>query len=590
MADAAESTKQIGELEEQLQSMAEAIGKLTKEQAILTTGTEKWRNQTGLLQKQKNKFHKMMSAGFVGALMKTGNTVKNLNKGMADYEMQTEEGKKTLLNSMPAYSGFFVKMMQGTRIQRAMTDVTAGANAMFADQSKIVNRVGMRVTRLATAIGGLFGFLIVAAIGIGLFATAMDGANTPLLSATENMGLLHSAVEGLVFALTGEGEGTFLDVIIAAILISIPLWVILNSTIAAVAFVTILAGGAFQILRNAGVDVKTSIVAVMAIFTGLILIIFNLSSVIGLVTRTGVASIGGGVAAILGAVSLIIGGIALVVAGINRGVTWWKSILMIALGAFLVFIGILILTASLPWAAAIAITIGIIALIVRFWDQIKAITKKFLQGLAILGKMAFDALVAFAGIIITVVLGAVIGFFSLIFGIIGGLIWGYIGVLKNIWKSFWTNIVEGKGGIMGFIMSIPREVAVGFITGFGKAFNAITGIYNKFARKMRFDIPSWVPIVGGKEFKLPEIPEIALAKGGIVKAPTHALIGEAGPEAVIPLNRMKEMGGLGTTINVNIDVSGVTDRSDKRALAREISDLIAQEMRRNGGAPTRGRF
>ena len=53
---------------------------------------------------------------------------------------------------------------------------------------------------------------------------------------------------------------------------------------------------------------------------------------------------------------------------------------------------------------------------------------------------------------------------------------------------------------------------------------------------------------------------------------------------------MKEMGGLGTTINVNIDVSGVTDRSDKRALAREISDLIAQEMRRNGGAPTRGRF
>ena len=96
--------------------------------------------------------------------------------------------------------------------------------------------------------------------------------------------------------------------------------------------------------------------------------------------------------------------------------------------------------------------------------------------------------------------------------------------------------------------------------------------------------------MGGKEFKLPTIPEIALAKGGIVKTPTRALIGEAGREAVIPLNRMKEMGGLGTTINVNIDVSGVTNRSDKRALAREISDLIAQEMRRNGGAPTRGRF
>ena len=43
MADAAESTKQMGELEAQLQSMAEAIGKLTKEQVILTSGTEKWR-------------------------------------------------------------------------------------------------------------------------------------------------------------------------------------------------------------------------------------------------------------------------------------------------------------------------------------------------------------------------------------------------------------------------------------------------------------------------------------------------------------------------------------------------------------------
>jgi phage-related minor tail protein len=39
-----------------------------------------------------------------------------------------------------------------------------------------------------------------------------------------------------------------------------------------------------------------------------------------------------------------------------------------------------------------------------------------------------------------------------------------------------------------------------------------------------------------------------LADGGIVSSPTLALIGEAGPEAVVPLNRMSTGGGV--TINV----------------------------------------
>jgi SLT domain-containing protein len=44
--------------------------------------------------------------------------------------------------------------------------------------------------------------------------------------------------------------------------------------------------------------------------------------------------------------------------------------------------------------------------------------------------------------------------------------------------------------------------------------------------------------------------EVALAKGGIVTSPTMALIGEAGPEAVIPLSRGGGFGG-GITITVN---------------------------------------
>jgi phage-related minor tail protein len=39
-----------------------------------------------------------------------------------------------------------------------------------------------------------------------------------------------------------------------------------------------------------------------------------------------------------------------------------------------------------------------------------------------------------------------------------------------------------------------------------------------------------------------------MAEGGIVSSPTLALIGEAGPEAVVPLDRMQSGGGI--TINV----------------------------------------
>lgn len=42
-----------------------------------------------------------------------------------------------------------------------------------------------------------------------------------------------------------------------------------------------------------------------------------------------------------------------------------------------------------------------------------------------------------------------------------------------------------------------------------------------------------------------------MANGGIVTGPTLALIGEAGPEAVVPLSQMGNMGGGGVTINVN---------------------------------------
>ena len=65
------------------------------------------------------------------------------------------------------------------------------------------------------------------------------------------------------------------------------------------------------------------------------------------------------------------------------------------------------------------------------------------------------------------------------------------------------------------------------------------------------------------------------------------MIGEKGPEAVIPLDKM----GGNSTYNMTFNMSGMTDRTDKRAYAREISNLIQQELARTmGGSTMRGRY
>jgi hypothetical protein len=62
--------------------------------------------------------------------------------------------------------------------------------------------------------------------------------------------------------------------------------------------------------------------------------------------------------------------------------------------------------------------------------------------------------------------------------------------------------------------------------------------------------------------------------GGIVTGPTLAMIGEAGPEAVIPLDRM---GGMGTT--VNISVNGGEPNA--------VVDALRRYMQLNGSVPIR---
>jgi hypothetical protein len=69
----------------------------------------------------------------------------------------------------------------------------------------------------------------------------------------------------------------------------------------------------------------------------------------------------------------------------------------------------------------------------------------------------------------------------------------------------------------------------------------------------------------------------ALAEGGIVNKPTLALIGEAGPEAVVPLSKMGASGGnvYNITVNAGMGTNGAQ-------VGRDIVDAIKKYERASG--------
>lgn len=77
------------------------------------------------------------------------------------------------------------------------------------------------------------------------------------------------------------------------------------------------------------------------------------------------------------------------------------------------------------------------------------------------------------------------------------------------------------------------------------------------ANKISFDVPDWVPGLGGKTFgfNIKEIP--LLEKGTVVSTPTQAIIGEHGAEMVMPLeNNLEWLDILAEKLAGKIGASG----------------------------------
>jgi hypothetical protein len=134
---------------------------------------------------------------------------------------------------------------------------------------------------------------------------------------------------------------------------------------------------------------------------------------------------------------------------------------------------------------------------------------------------------------------------------IPGLFFSLIATMVNLGTRLGVDLVQALFEALKGLGSKGLAVGKAFAQGIVDFINA--NVIKKINDLLEFDIS-----ILGKKFTVnpPDIPPIpALAEGGIVTGPQLALIGERGPEAVIPLSKMGSMGfgggGGGITVNVN---------------------------------------
>ena len=148
--------------------------------------------------------------------------------------------------------------------------------------------------------------------------------------------------------------------------------------------------------------------------------------------------------------------------------------------------------------------------------------------------------------------------------------------LKEGWETVWQGMADFLVGIWSGIKNAVKTGIDDVIAPINAFIGAIDSIH--------INIPA-VSILGVKTpalnlgFSIPQIP--MLADGGIVTGPTLAMIGEAGPEMVIPLSALGAASsplpgatsGSGA-INITVNGSFPTDTNS----VRQIANLLAQQI------------
>jgi hypothetical protein len=229
----------------------------------------------------------------------------------------------------------------------------------------------------------------------------------------------------------------------------------------------------------------------------------------------------------------VIGGLALAIIGVNAATTAWAATTKAAAAIQAAFNAVMALNPIFLMAVAIAAIIAIFIVLQAKFD----IFGKAVDGLKA-GFMAWWGVVQF-------VFGAVKTGFA---------------ELANLGKAIFDGIGGAFKGVINAVI-FAMEKGLNFAI---KGLNIILDGIDKAAGP-------WVNFGTIPDVKLPR-----LGDGGITTGPTIAMIGERGPEAVIPLDRLGSF-GVGGGANITVNVNGGNPN--------EILRVLQQYVRQSGPLP-----
>lgn len=190
----------------------------------------------------------------------------------------------------------------------------------------------------------------------------------------------------------------------------------------------------------------------------------------------------------------------------------------------------------------------------------------------VLGTLGLVILPIIAGFkAIAVVVLALSSPIGLIVLALGGLGFALYKLWQN-WDSIWESIKEATVGAYNWIKTKAIDPLVGaferVLSIIERVREGISSIGGKVGTKISNAGSSVSRILGDVT---------PFADGGIVTRPTLGLVGEAGPEAIIPLSKAGALGGGGITINIS--GTFMDDRAAARRMGDELMRVLKQQQR-----------
>jgi len=255
--------------------------------------------------------------------------------------------------------------------------------------------------------------------------------------------------------------------------------------------------------------------------------------------------------------AIIVGSFAAAWGLVNVAIGIWNIVAAIATGVTTAFgAAVAFLTSPITLTiAAIAALIAFVVLLIRNWDTVKEVAGNCWESI----KGAWNAAGEWFKTNITEPIkdafisawegiknawNTAKSFFSDVWGGIKGAFGNVSDWFKNTFADAWSKVkdVFSAGGVIfdGIKEGISnsfKTVVNALIDGINKIisvpFKAINGMLNKIRNVNVLGITPFSGLWKENPLDVPQIPK--LARGGIVDSPTLAMIGEAGKEAVVPL-------------------------------------------------------